>query len=605
MRFAEPLAFVALILVPLVFVIHALAARGRRRVLERAGTVALLEEMALAGRDAGRTARSVQAGCFAVAIAFVVVALARPQFGLRTEIRKGRGMDIVFAVDLSRSMLARDVVPSRLDRARIELESLIGRLPGDRIGLVGFTTVALPLCPLTVDHGALLLQLRAASPDDLPRGGTSVGEAITAARRMFESSKAKGAAKAVVVLTDGEDHLGRADEVAKEAKEAGIEVHVIGVGSRTGEPIPIIGEDGKPGGYMKDEAGQTVVSRLDEATLEKVARAGGGLLALPGSAGGLDLGPVQSHLETLKKAELEDREVRVYEERYPWALVPGLVFLILATVIRPMRPRMRFVVRGMAALCFFLPLDARAQLEKEDPDVRRGNAALAEGRGGDAVSAYADAEKRIGNDPRLRYNQGLAEASRGELDAAISNLSRALEGSPDPNLRARAAFALGNAHRKLKKYDDAIRSYQRALLEDPRIDGARRNLELARSMKRIQDLQPKQPNEDGDEPPPEGRDGGQPDGGDKPDASDDRDGGTGEEAGQPSGEDGGSQGAPDAGRSAEDSGTAGQPPPEEEQANASEQDVEQILDALEQQEKALERKRLLQAMPKGAVEKDW
>src|SRR5688572_24272572 len=136
MRFAEPLALLALLIVPLVFAGYALGERRRKTLLGRAGSVDLLEEMALAVR--GSTMRFVQAIFFSIALCFVVIALARPQFGMRTETRKARGMDIIVALDLSRSMLARDVVPSRLERAKIELKRLIGGLEGDRIGLVGF-----------------------------------------------------------------------------------------------------------------------------------------------------------------------------------------------------------------------------------------------------------------------------------------------------------------------------------------------------------------------------------------------------------------------------------------------------------------------------------
>lgn len=621
MRFAEPLAFLALFLVPAVFLIQALAERRRAKVLARAGSVDLLERMALAGRDAGRTARWAQATCFALALAFVVVALARPQFGMRTEIRKGRGMDVILALDLSRSMMAQDVVPSRLKRSKIELKDLVDQLPGDRVGLVGFTTVALPLCPLTVDHAALDLQLAAASPEDLPRGGTSMAQAIEAAQRMLESSKAKGAAKAVVVVTDGEDHQGDAVGAAEKAKKAGIEVHVIGVGSRTGEPIPVYDENGELNGYVKDSRGQTVVSRLDETTLEKVANAGGGLLALPGGGGGLDLGPVKNHLATLKKAELEDREVRVYEERYQWALLPGLFFLLLATLIRPTRPRLRIVV---GLLMVLLPRVGRAQpFTAEDPDVKAGNQALLEGRAADAAEAYEEAKTRLGADPRLSYNQGLAEAGRGELDAAISKLQTALEASGDPNLRGRAAFALGNAYRKVKKYGEAVDAYKRALIEDPRLSGARRNLEIAQSLLRIQEAQPKQENQDGDQKKDDQQkdqqeeDEEKPDAGPPNDASSGEDGGQndqqddqqGADAGQPEGQDGGAQtGGQDGGTAPPDAGNAGQQSPKEQEPKEEpldQQDVQQLLDALEAKEKALKRKKLLEKIPRGRVEKDW
>ncbi|MCK6552776.1 VWA domain-containing protein, partial [Myxococcota bacterium] len=349
MRLGEPWALALLVLAPLVLVLHVVLERRRARRIGAAGDASLIGALVLAEADGGKTIRLARAILLSIALLFAVLALARPQFGMRTEMRKGRGIDLVVALDLSKSMLARDVVPSRLDRARLEIEEMVKQLAGDRIGLVGFTSMALPLCPLTVDHSALRLQLRSADPADFPRGGTAITEAITAAQQMLDSSKKTGAAQAILLITDGEENEGDPAAAATKAKEAGIEVHVAGVGSRTGEPIPLVKDDGTMDGYLKDAQGQTVISRLDEATLRKVADAGGGKLALPSDIGGLDLSSVRAHLATLKRAELEDRVVRVYEERYQWALVPAVLALFAATFLRSTRRRARLVVRGLGA----------------------------------------------------------------------------------------------------------------------------------------------------------------------------------------------------------------------------------------------------------------
>lgn len=625
MRFGEPLAFFWLLLVPLWGLLFIWLERRRARRIAGAGDPALLSRLVLAGADGGRSLRLVQAILLATAIVFSALALARPQLGMRTESRRARGIDLVVALDLSKSMLARDVVPSRLDRARVEINDLVDRLKGDRVGLVGFTSIALPLCPLTVDHGAFSLQLKSANPEDLPRGGTGIAEAIVAGQRMLTASKATDAERALLVITDGEDNEGDAIGAAKAAKEAGIAVHVVGVGSRTGEPIPMIGEGGKLEGYMKDRSGQTVVSRLNEKLLRDVADAGGGLVTLPSESGGLDLVPIRAHLSTLKKAELEERTVRVYEERYQFALVPALLFLILATLLRPMRR----VARIMVTASFLLAAsNANAAgpglLEREDPDARAGNEALAAGKGADAVAAYDRAMARLGEDPRLLLDRGLASSSAGELDKAASDLRVAMESGKDPSVRASAAYALGNTYRKLKKYDDAIKAYQRSLVEDPSISGARRNLEITKRLKAIEALQPRDPNqknEDGEkqQQPPQNQDGGtQPDSGNNNNSGD---GGTDQQqdsGSDQSGADGGTTG--DSGQSAEeqnageqDAGAGQQEQPQEEETQpeeAAEDDpekksAEETLDAVEAQEKALKRKRLLEKYRGKTVEKDW
>lgn len=606
MRLGAPYALFLLGLAPLVLVLFVMFERWRRRRVEAAGDRALIDR--LTDDRSHAQIRTAQAILLALGLVFVALALSRPQLGMRSEVRKARGMDVVLALDLSRSMLARDVVPSRLERSRIELEDLVGRLPGDRVGLVGFTSIALPLCPLTVDHAALKLQLRSASPDDLPRGGTSLGDAIRAGRQMLESAPETGAAKAIVIITDGEDHEGEPEKLAEEAEKAGIEVHVVGVGSRTGEPIPII-EEGKTSGYLKDSSGQTVVSRLNESMLRTVAEAGGGIVALPGPQGGLDFSPVRNHLQTLKKAELDDRVVRIYEERYQWLLLPAFLLLLGATVLRPTRKVGRFVVKSMLVLgVVCLPaIGTAAPFEKEDGDNRAGTEALRAGDGEKAAKSYQRAIDRLGEDPRLIYNRALAEAAQGENGKAIDSLKTALEASKDPKMRSRAAFALGNAQRQMQKFDEAVKSYRRALIEDPTNVAARRNLEIAKQLKLIQELQPKNENQDKDSEGDDKKDGDeqkeQPDGGTSPDAGP-------PDAGPPDASDGGDGGGDADGRDAGVSPDAGgTPPPQPDEGDKEEersvQDVEQILDSLAEQEKALERKMLLERYRGKKVTKDW
>jgi Ca-activated chloride channel family protein len=249
MRFAEPLGFLWALLAPLVIVMESWLDRRRLLALSGAGDLHLLNEMSSLGPDRGRRARKTEAWLIAIAFVLLGAALARPQFGSRTELSRARGMDVVIALDLSRSMLAKDVAPSRLERAKIELEAFAKELKGDRVGLVGFTSVALPLCPLTVDKSALAVQLRSASPEALPRGGTAIADAIRVSKEMLDRSPYRESGKAIVVVTDGEEHEGDPEAAAKEAKEAGVDVHVVGVGSAAGDPIPL-----PEGGDFKDDA---------------------------------------------------------------------------------------------------------------------------------------------------------------------------------------------------------------------------------------------------------------------------------------------------------------------------------------------------------------
>ncbi|MBI4814697.1 MAG: VWA domain-containing protein [Deltaproteobacteria bacterium] len=622
MRFAEPWALLLVVLAPLSFLVFLALERRKTRMLTAAGDLDLLADLAHLGEDRGRTARLAQALLFSAGLGLVAIALARPQYGLRTEVRKGRGMDVVIALDLSKSMLAQDVVPSRLERARIEIADLIGRLGGDRVGLVGFTSVAVPLCPLTTDHSALLIQLRGATPEDFPRGGTAVGDAIDAAKEMLASSPYAESGKSIVLITDGEEHEGDAEGAARKAAEAGIEVHVIGVGSKTGEPIPTVDEQGRSKGYLKDKNGQTVISRLDEALIERTASAGGGIAALPTGQGGIELSKVAAHLTQQKRSELQNRTIRVYEERYRWALIPAFLLLVLATAVRPNRQLTRFAV--MLLLCM-LPLRSFAgPLDKVQPDVQAGNNALQEGKAADAIAAYDRARAAVGDDPRLAFNKGLAEVAAGELDQAIAEY-QAAQKSTDPKVRADAAFALGNAQRALKKYAEAVTAYKEALIDDPSHGGAKRNLELVRAMERIQRLNPSQnqsPPKPDKKPPKDqdagsgsdahgGSDGNTPDakGEDDQSGDDQKDGGGKQDESKKDGGDSsdggqGGQGQENGDAGPKDTGSDPESNPSGEEQPLDKKQLDQLLDALGDKEKAAKRKKI-QRMKPGKPEKDW
>jgi Ca-activated chloride channel family protein len=631
--FGAPLAFSALVLVPLVAWLLARAERRRTARLEAAGELALLDALLDVDGEAERRRRRAVDRLLLGALTLVILALARPQLGVRTEVQKARGMDVVVALDLSRSMLARDVAPSRLERARLELQALVEGLPGDRVGLVGFTSVAVPLCPLTVDHAAVELQLSQAGPDALPRGGTAIADAIDVAREMLSRSPYTESGKAIVVVTDGEEHEGDPEGAARRAQEAGVVVHVVGVGSAAGEPIPL--EDGS---YLRDATGGTVVSRLDRARLEQVARAGGGVLAAPSE--GFDLEPVRAALSTLGKADLETRARQVHEERYRWALTPALLLLVLATARG--RPRRRAPGGGLAGAGLVASLVLAAVLaapahaapwRRVHPDVEAGNAALAAGKPKEALEAYARAEKALGASPELRLDQGLASAAAGDAESAERFL-RDATASGDPKLRADASFALGNLARARQAYDDAIGAYRKSLLDDPTHAGARRNLELTRALKRIAASEKQRPQDQQTQKPPESSDGGTSpdattgdggpsdgapsDGGDENRGSGDGDAGVEDSGGSSGGADGGGSAdasqsgeqRPDAGGGGADGGaTQGAPPPDPNPSTPPEReppkDKERILDALEAREKALKAERRAKKLPPKAVVKDW
>jgi len=289
---------------------------------------------------AGASQGVARGGLVGTALALLAIAAAGPQCGERTEIVKRSGIDLVVALDASTSMLARDVKPSRLERAKVEVTALLDRLRGDRVGLVVFAGEAFVQCPLTTDYSAAKLFLRAVDPAAMPQQGTGIAGALQEARRVLEGGARGGAGKAVLLITDGEDNQGDALEAAGELGEAGIHVYAVAVGSEEGEPIPLADPKGNVTGYKKDREGRTVLTRTDLAGLrELTSRAGGKVLG----ASGADLGvaAIVDELEKLQKGELESRLAVQYDDRYPYVAWPAFALLCAGAALGEGRLRRR------------------------------------------------------------------------------------------------------------------------------------------------------------------------------------------------------------------------------------------------------------------------
>jgi Ca-activated chloride channel family protein len=267
-----------------------------------------------------------------VGLFLLFFAAAGPQCGERTELVKRTGMDLVIALDASNSMLARDVRPSRLDRAKLEVTALLDRLKGDRVGLVVFAGDAFVQCPLTTDYAAARLFLRAVDPAAMPQQGTAIAAALLESKRVLEGGGRGSAAKAVLLITDGEDQEGDALKAASELGEAGIRIFAVPVGSEAGEPIPLLDKDGNVTGYKKDREGKTVLTRTDVSGLRELSSRGNGLV-LRGN--GSDLGVLQllPELDKLQKGELESRLSVQYDDKYPWFAWPAFVLLCAAAAL--------------------------------------------------------------------------------------------------------------------------------------------------------------------------------------------------------------------------------------------------------------------------------
>ncbi|AGC47527.1 BatB protein [Myxococcus stipitatus DSM 14675] len=327
---AQPL-YLALVAVGLLLGLLALLLSLRRRSRVRAVLHERHAERFTPGISVWRPA--TQGSLYGLGLALFGFALAQPQCGTKSELTKRRGIDVVVALDASKSMFARDVQPSRLERAKLELTTLLDELKGDRVGLVVFAGDAFIQSPLTSDYSAVKLFLRAVDPEVMPQGGTNVGAALRLSMQVLENADRGSKERVVVLLTDGEDFVGDVDEATDALKDAGVQVLTVGVGSESGEPIPVYDRRGEFVDYKKDENGDPVVTKLDRAGLETIAEGTGGAFFY--QPRGVAMGQVVERIDQMQKSELESRVTVRYDERFQSFAVPGLVLLVLGMMLLP------------------------------------------------------------------------------------------------------------------------------------------------------------------------------------------------------------------------------------------------------------------------------
>ncbi len=259
------------------------------------------------------------------------MALANPQIGSKIEEVKQVGIDVYILLDVSLSMKAEDIKPSRLEKAKHEISKLIQELKGDRIGLIVFSGKAFIQFPLTTDYSAASLFLSAVSVKSVPQPGTAIGPAIQLALNSFK--KDEETQKAIVIITDGEDHEGKLDNVIEEANNIGVKLYAIGFGSPQGVPIPIYNNAGRQTGYKKDRNGNVVLTKLDETTLEEITSKANGQY-YRGSNNEDELEMIYNDLASLEGSEFGATKITEYEDRYYYFLIPAILILVIEIFIK-------------------------------------------------------------------------------------------------------------------------------------------------------------------------------------------------------------------------------------------------------------------------------
>ncbi len=477
MQFFRPEYFLYLWLVPAVFAFYVFSRKlWEKRVHRLVQDEALLSKLVEGYRKGEWLIRAI---LMTLAVFCFVLALARPQWGDEKRTAQRKGVDIIFMVDTSLSMLAEDIKPNRIEKAKFEIETFIRNLRGDRIGMVTFAGSGFLQTPLTLDHAAFLLFLDAVQVGFLPDPGTSLVQAIHLAIRAFPQKELKY--KALVLFTDGEDHEGGIEKTIEEAKQANVRIYCIGLGTAEGEPIPLKNEKGERSGFKKDRSGQMVLTRLNQPLLERLAKETGGIY-LPATPGEKEVEIILKHLRGWGEQQFSEKMVVEREDQYQAFLILALIFLAAEMLIRRKNKKNGALFACLAAFFLFTGF-----FETSQGTVKKGNEHFQNKRYQSALEAYRKVQVKNPDSPEVLYDLGTALYKVDSLQESAQDLEAASKKAQDPLLKARALYNNGNVQYRLGNFEEAIDSYKKALALDPSDKDAKYNLEFLQKQKNKMD----------------------------------------------------------------------------------------------------------------------
>ena len=482
-RFADPIYLYLLAVIPVLAIIRFITYRNQKKRLRKFGDPQLLRSLM---PDVSRFRPAVKFWILQGALALLVVMLARPQFGTKISNEQRTGIETIIAMDISNSMLAEDITPSRLDRSKMMVENLVDHFTNDKIGLLVFAGDAFVQLPITSDYVSAKMFLSSIDPSMMATQGTDIARAIDMATHSF--TQEEGIGKAIIVITDGEDHEGGALESAKAAKDAGMRVYVLGVGSTQGAPIPIPGT----GDYMKDNTGNTVMSALNEDMCRQVAQAGGGAyIHVENNSAAQD--QLDNELNKLAKKETTSTVYSEFDEQFQAVAILALLLLILEICIydrrNPLLKRLSLFgsKKKAAATVALLLVAITASAQTDRQYIRQGNKQFRVGQYDKAEVLYRKAVEKNPKNPQAAYNLGNALMAQKKDSAAVQQFEQATRIETNPLRKAAAYHNMGVICQTHKMYGEAIEAYKNALRLNPNDDETRYNLVLCKKQKQKQD----------------------------------------------------------------------------------------------------------------------
>lgn len=500
-RFEEPTYLYLLAVIPVLALVRWLLERKQHKRLKRFGDPELLRQLM---PDVSRWRPATKFWILEAALALVIVMIARPQMGTRISRDKRTGIETIIAMDISNSMLAEDVAPSRLDRTKMMVENLVDNFTDDKIGLIVFAGDAFVQLPITSDYVSAKMFLSDIYPSLMATQGTDIATAINMATNSF--TQQQGVGKAIIVVTDGEDHEGGAIDAAQDAKKKGMRVYVLGVGSPNGAPIPL-----GNGNYMKDKTGNTVMTKLNEEMCRQIAEAGGGAYIHVDNNSNAQQ-QLDNELSKLTKKEMQSTIYSEYDEQFQAFGIIAIILLIIEICIfdrkNPLAKRINiFGRRQRAATMLLLLLTATAAVAQTDRQyIRNGNKLFRGGQFDQAEVAYRKAIEKNPRNPQAHYNLGNSLMAQKKDSAAIQSLQKSTELETSKIRKAMAFHNMGVVCQQHKMYGEAIEAYKSALRLNPKDDATRYNLELCKRQQKNQQNQKNQNQQDKDQKDKDGKD---------------------------------------------------------------------------------------------------
>ncbi|MBR5394217.1 MAG: VWA domain-containing protein, partial [Bacteroidaceae bacterium] len=473
-RFESPQYLYLLLVLLALVAIHYYSNYKKKQQIKRFGDPDLTRQLFL---GVSRWRPEVKFWLLMAALASFIIALARPQFGTRLDTRERMGIEAIIALDVSNSMLAEDVKPNRLEKAKMMVSNMVDGMKDDKIGLIVFAGQAFVQLPITSDYVSAKMFLETISPSMISVQGTDIAEAITLSMRSF--TQQEDVSRAIFVITDGEDNEGRAVEAAKQAASQGIHVYMLGIGNPGGAPIPIPGS----GHYIIDDEGNTVVSKLNEGMCREIATAGNGSYIYVDNSSSAQK-KLSEYLDRLSKAKMESQIYSEFDEQYQGFVLIGILLLLIEVLIMERESKSTWLRRLLAPrstlLASCLLLFSLAAMSQTDRDyIRRGNRLMRDSIYDKAQVEYQKAIERDNTNPISHYNLGNALLYQNKAEDAMKEYETAARLEKDKGRLAQIYHNMGVVLQAAKQFDKAVACYRNSLRNDPTNNETRYNYALS------------------------------------------------------------------------------------------------------------------------------